>query len=281
MVFFLLLLTGCSTEDTGDIEYPKNVTVNEFTVSWDAVSVDDVTYTLYVEDMVHHINSIHENITDTSYLLDELEENTTYEVRVQAINVDGSSIKTNAVIIDTFVDLGTISVMYNYLSDVSLSVLGIDATEIYCVRFAKTTNEKLPHEAFSLQNGVFTINHDSIHTDTLTKFFLYTNNGLIELKVNKTENETPTIMSENSVDFMNEDLYFEFDFAGGEFVEINGSDITTDDYELINNVLIIDQAFISNLFNEDLDRNKVILSYQLRTDDDIKIGYLFISRDPE
>lgn len=280
----LFMLAGCSkTEEPKqtDLNAPQNLLVEDNVVTFDSVDGTDVTYNLFIEDITKDKVMFKEikDITETTYTLPTLDSNKLYEVRVQAENSEGTSVKTNAFNIHTFTELDTVYATYNTVEDTPVTILGIDVTEVYYITYGKIMSSKLSQNSFAYEENVLSLEYSNLNTDSTLTFYVFTVDGYYIVEVNKVTLESASIYSNNSVTFASEDLYFQFNLAGGEFVEISGSDIGTDDYTLINNTLVLTEEFISSLFTANPDRDIVILSYQLKTDDNIIIGYLFINKD--
>ncbi len=237
-----------------------------------------VTFTVFIDDVTGETVSFKEEVSSTwTYTLPTLEDNKLYEVRVQAKNGEKISTKSNAVKINTFDELDKIYATYNTLESSPVTILGVDSNILY-ITYGKLNNSKLNGNDYEVENGVLSLTHSNLsNTSTLT-FYIFTADGYYPCEVNKVDLEVPSIYSESTVTFASMDLYFQFNFAGGEFVEISGSDISSSDYELIGNTLVVEKEFIQDLFDSNSERDTVILSYQLKTDDDIIIGYLFIQK---
>ena len=81
--------------------------------------------------------------------------------------------------------------------------------------------------------------------------------------------------------FNNEDLEFGFELFGGNIDSITitkSLEITEADYRIEGSKLIIKSSFVDNLFTENSDRKRLIVSYTLRKDDKIVIGFIFIKK---
>jgi hypothetical protein len=284
LVISLVMLAGCNkTEEPKQtsLDAPQNVIVEGTTVTFDSVEGTDISYNLFIEDVTQEKTIYKEinDITTTSVTLPALETNKLYEIRVQAENSASTSVKTNAYTVNTFVALDTLYATYNTEETIPVTILGIDVSTIYYITYGKILNTKLNNDSFTYEQDVLSLSYSTLNTDNTLTFYVFTNEGYHPVEIDKQNDTSPSIYSENIVTFTNSDLYFQFDLAGGELVEIKGNDIDSEDYTLIHNTLIINKEFVSNLFTLNDDRTTVILSYQLKTNDDIIVAYIIINKD--
>jgi hypothetical protein len=283
LLFSLIMLVGCEKTEPiiESLDTPLHVTIENNVISFDTVSGNDVTYNLFIED-VTETSVIYKEFTDikeTQYSLPQLEINKLYEVRVQAKNKDGISDKSDAYTINTFIKLDTLYASYNTNESIPVTILGIDVSDFYYITYGTINSTKLNKDTFSYEQNVLSLAYSNLNTESTLTFYVFTEAGYHPVEIDKTSTPSPSIHSPNVAVFTAEDMYFQFDLAGGEFVEISGSDIGVDDFTLIHNTLIINKDFLSSLFTSNIDRTNIILSYQLKTNDETIIGYLFIQKN--
>jgi len=293
-IFLSLFLVGCGGEDTTtemtttidtfintEILAPV-IAIDQDQVYWSEVNaadsyevlVKDVTTAnteLLLEDEIYPVEG-------TSFFVDDLDKNRIYEISVRSVVGDEHSIYSNTVNVRMFIQTEVVwTYTFNVNSTDYFAVYGHEIPELYYIEEEgnriSTDNYHFDYELLLMENAFMKEYSEGVI------FKLYTEQGIIDLEVNYVTGTTPYIRSNNTTEFTNQDLLFVFELCGGTFAELSGSDITSQDYELYGNILIIDAAFIQDLFDTNPDRESVILSYQLRNGENIVVGYLFINKE--
>jgi len=179
-----------------------------------------------------------------------------------------------------YLDLGTIEASYNLQN---LNDFYIVIADLGLVHELEVVADEITISDYHIDENKLFISHDYLvglsNSNDEIEIELYTSNGKLEIELNFQDSAVPSIISENEVIFQGNDIEFVLDYAGGEFVEIDGSDISTNDYTLVDNILTIDSDFIQDLFDAEPSRNNVVLSVQLRNDDNVVIVYIVITRN--
>lgn len=216
-----------------------------------------------------------------SFSITSLQVNRAYEIQVRVIVDSEVQYVSQPKTFEYFEDYQTYDQDYNVNDAFDLYLIGVSELEVYYYR-------DIDHSAL-LQNNVNESGLEFVPKEFLDDFYsegdieiiAYTNLGLITYTINFQNITKPYIISNNDVIFTGEDLMFIFDYCGGNFHQITGSDISSSDYTLVDNIITINASFIQALFDAEPERNKVILSYTLETDTDVVIGYVFISRSEQ
>ena len=263
------------------IEAPV-ISITDNQINWDMISqiseyevrAKDVTETSPENRLEDQMVSVYTN----SFLLSNLMPNHTYEISVGSVQGMEHSDYSNTVTVDYFLPSDTsYELTYNLNSTNDFVWYDDVLPEIY---FIKQNDEIATDENYQFDHDLLVIDQTYMKLFTQSvSLELYSADGIIDVNIYFTSVDKPSILSGNSVPFKGEDVIMVFDLCGGEFVEINGNDLTEDDYTLTGNVLIINADFFQTLFDANAERNSVILSYQLRNDDQVVIGYLFINRN--
>ena len=238
-----------------------------------AFTVKDITYDLIGLTTENPFNYLIYSDTP-SFNLSTLEDNRTYEI---SVSVDLSYLinDTEAFVLEYYSGTADIDVSYNVNNGYGLYLEVLSESTVYYYRYSDTL---IRNEYNSVGTPILAHGFISVFTnDIVVK--AYTSTGIYTVMVSIEDITKPYIISDNEVTFAGEDLVFVFDLCEGELVDINGSLLSTSDYTFNDNILVINQEFIQNLFDAEPQRDTVILAYQLRNDTDIVIGYLFIQRE--
>jgi len=108
-------------------------------------------------------------------------------------------------------------------------------------------------------------------------FIVETNFGSHEIKINITNTSRPYMItgSEIHTNFANDvEVYYEL--FSGEVLSLSGNEITTSDYTITNNKVVIDKEYIKDQFDKVPNRTTLILGYTLQSGDNVVVGYIFI-----
>ena len=214
---------------------------------------------------------------NTEFNLNLLQDNRIYQILVNAIIGNECSPYSNSLNVDMFVYTEE-QLNYTFNKN-SLFDFVVSDDMFSTILFIEVNKEKVPKANYYTEYDRLFIDSDYLLTyENEVTFTLYTTSGVIDLNIRYLETLVPYMLSNNTVYFTGQDLLLTFELCGGQFIEINGSDIDNTDYVLTNNFLIIDSNFIQNLFDVSPERDVVILSYQLKNNDQVVIGYVFIHR---
>ena len=302
IVVLLLLLIGCSDTTTSnrtqattiatttqtttavttnlELEVPV-ISLVENLVIWSAILGVDEYQIKFVDvtpnagvliEFNHFATTTNEWFDIYSFSLNKL-----YEIQVRSSKDGEYSLYSNTVVANLFQPTGTVyESTYNILSEHDFVYMEADLPYIYDIQY---NQQSILKEYYQQIDNTLFISKDYLQTFTDNyNVNLYTNIGIIELDIPYESITKPYMRSNNTITFNGEDIVLLYEFCGGEFVELNGSDISSSDYELVDNILTINAGFVQDLFDDNAERNSVILSYQLRNDDEIVIGYIFINK---
>lgn len=248
-----------------------------------------IAYTLYVSD----VTDIDEellladqefsiSVTELSFNTSVLQENRLYSIYALTVfDTEEEVIRSNTLNLDLFTDLGSLEITYNINNLDNLYIpLQQEITDLLYIEglgHKFLANDYLLYDNYLLIEPQFFHNNFSLRFDY--ELDIFTETGKYNLTVVSEENNKPSILTANEVVFDGSDLIFVFDYCGGQLEDINGTELSANDFSLDNNILTIDSSFIQGLFDAEAERDTVILNYQLRNDTDIVIGYLFINRN--
>lgn len=297
IVLLLLFLVGCNQTTTTELIEETTLELNQNILIPEVVKVNNSLYITPIQNisgyhmLIEDVTPIQSDLllpnqelnfstVSVEFDLEELTHNRVYRISVST--VIESSISEAFVMddIEVYDELEDIEVTYNLTNTDGLYIHNKEVAQVYYIdEFAG----KISNENYSYADGKLIFNQSYLLTsyETYDDYYnldVYTSQGTFRISVNFSNITKPHIISEHEVVFNSNDLEFVFDYCGGVLVDIDGSDLSIDDYTLTNNILVIDAAFIQNLFDVSPDRNNVIICYQLRNDTDIVIGYLKISR---
>jgi hypothetical protein len=252
----------------------------------------DLTFEVPTNTTVDNLHSFQFDLMSgaTGYILlvngDELSQTTnsldlsTYfpgviQVQVKAIYPLGSSIYSELIIYSGGAEtLETINYSYSINSLFDLDILE-SGTFVYI----EDSEAEL-----SAADYIFTAQRVTLKNTYLISlstgnhlFTILTLDGFYIIDLNILDTDKPYLITDNQV-FTDHstDLTFTFELFGGEFTGLSGNEVTTEDYTLIDNVLMIDKDYVAFMFSLDPERETLILAYTLELEDNIVIGYLFI-----
>ena len=275
--------TLTTTEDTlvnTLIEAPV-ISITDYELNWDEVT-DISEYEVLAKDITptspdNLLDDQLVQVDSNTFSLANLTPNHRYEISVRSIDGVEHSDYSNILNVDYFLPSETsYELGFNLNSTNDFVLYDQVLPELF---YIKQNDTLVSDDNYYLEYGYLFIDNTYLNTFTESASFdLYAAGGIITLTINYGVVDKPSILSQNSITFMGEDVVMVFDLCGGEFTELTGNDITTDDYTLTGNVLVIDHNYLQDLFDANADRNAIILSYQLRNGDQLVIGYIFINR---
>jgi hypothetical protein len=107
-------------------------------------------------------------------------------------------------------------------------------------------------------------------------FYLEFDNQRTLVQISLNEKQVPYIIS-SSVVYTdgNENLLFQFELFGGIIKQVNANDMTSTDYLITDNALVIMSDYVSDMFIENDD---FIISYSLE-DDSLVIGMISVNKE--
>lgn len=246
-------------------DIPSNLLISDKKLTWD-----------YIEGVTSYIVSINDveyEVNNNEFDLSDLPLNYFYTIKVKV--KDG--LFSNEVVYETFV-----------ITD-----------EVYKVTFNKNTTNNLEYELNSkfdllkvykedeeIFKGYFDVEDRLViskeYLVTLSYkmhyFDLYTSIGIIKLELTIIDDRKPYIISDSNIVFSGEDLILEFQLYDGRIVSVFGNNITTNDYVVDENKLIIKSEYINGIFVNE-SKNTLILGYHLSSNTHEVIGYIFIKRN--
>jgi len=125
-----------------------------------------------------------------------------------------------------------------------------------------------PENLYILENAIYLSSEYLKTLEERTKVVYYklrTNLGEHFIAIEITTDQKPYVYSDKNVktDYHN-DVVFLFDVQGSEFVSISGDDITEADYIFKDGILTIKNEFIVKFFQENLDKDSIILTYRFK-----------------
>lgn len=88
--------------------------------------------------------------------------------------------------------------------------------------------------------------------------------------------EKPIMVSSNYAVYKGTDLTFTFDLKGGQFENLSGPDLTTDDYTFIDGILTIKAAYIERMIQKDSATTSLVLPFLLTNKPHLVFGFISI-----
>jgi hypothetical protein len=265
-----------------DIETPK-IQLNHGQIIWD--EIDGVTeYEVLIVDFTPNDSCyiierdlIH--VTDHSYNIESLTENHQWDIKVRAVIDHEYSLYSEPILIDTFKDLNiTYDVSYNIQSNHEYVVIPNVLNQVLFIKYVAQDEEHyIQRDDYKVENDHLYIKQTALNfIESQETFTVYTKAGIDQLIVSKIDSSTPRLLNDSYTSYLGDDLVFVFDLAGGSFNGFIETEISFDDYSFDDNVLIINHQYIDDLFEADMDRDSIVLTYQLIRNDDIYEGYIYI-----
>ncbi len=263
------------------IEIPSNLEISEQVILWP--EVDTISqYEVLVKDVTTDNTDIlledqYFTVSTNSFDATDLLSNRIYEISIRSILGEEHSVFSDPITLDKFIQT---EIEWNYTFNVNSTDDFIayfnQVPELF---FIEEDGNELSNDNYYFEYDLLFIDNEYLMNFTTGVLFkLYTEQGIIDLNLQYTNTLVPFMRSDNTVEFNSEDILLVFELCGGTLSDISGNDITESDYTQVGNILIIDSDFVQALFDESPERNSVIISYQLRANDEIVIGFVFINR---
>ncbi|MFP4287302.1 MAG: hypothetical protein ACLFRI_06335 [Candidatus Izemoplasmataceae bacterium] len=249
-------------------DYPKNIRITNNTLHFDG-TVDALNYRVY-------INDLSETISDTTYDLSTLDEDSLYQIQVSALYANGESIKTPVILHHTFSEsLDT----FEFEINKNRSTDGFINTEVaYAYEYFLFENTVLDEPFITFESDTMIIDHEflkSLEAGSYT-ITLLLDEGYVLMTMTVLDEERPYMITPNTLPYEGLDLSFTFELFDGRIDTVSGLDIKEDDYTIEDSTLIISSDFIESVQEDDPDRSTIILSYTLVKDDLTIVGFIFI-----
>jgi hypothetical protein len=221
------------------------------------------------------VNGVTDTTTDMGRTL-LLEENTFYDIQVRAIYPGGESSWSLSLYHHTYATATTtVELSFNRLLPLDLETELVVTNPIALFR----NNDGFlvdgllsGSDPLTIQASWLAVLEVGQHTIDVIDA-----NGRTTITLDVYEDDKPVLLDPNTIAFTGIDLSFTFALFGGEITSIDGQGITEDDYTIDGETLTIQASFFQGIIDDDPDREMIILSYQLTHDDDITLGYLFVS----
>jgi len=285
-VLFLLLLTisfaliGCTgTSSTTSVDTSNLTTWTGSVPDWNLAITDDLLSWDAVPGYANYrvlINGESTEIDQTSYDLSSLESGQIYQITVVAIE-NSFAIATSPAIY--FVKGVTIAQTIDLEYDQSqpgdlLAFEGNSYGEILYILDSEWNEITVVEEAGSFM-------FSEIYLEELTygfHYFYFTfSEGIVLVNLTKVDSRNPHLVSPaQQLVAMNTDAIYEFDLYDGIFMGLSGNGVTLDDYSFEDGVLTIYSDYIGPKFNDEPERDVLILGYTIQNGPDIIVGYLLI-----
>ncbi|HBY65430.1 MAG TPA: hypothetical protein DEG42_03455 [Acholeplasmataceae bacterium] len=197
------------------------------------------------------------------------------EVQVKAVYPLGSSLYSTLLVDEGGAEIvGTLKYNYSIYSNFDLDVL-YSSSFVYIKDYRGTLdNTQYQYLSQTVQLDALFIQSLSLGYQTFT---ILTLQGFYIIDINIITTEKPYLINSSEVftDFT-KNLILTFELFDGFIGTLSGNDITTDDYTIDGNTIVIDIDYVEAKFIADEERTTLILVYTLEQGDDIVIGYLFI-----
>lgn len=114
---------------------------------------------------------------------------------------------------------------------------------------------------------------DSYTSVGMVKYNVFTQEGYYEIRITLIDEELPYLMNHAVMNYA-PDIYvtLSFDCFGGSIVEINGYNLTHDDYYIDGNTIQIDRFYISSIYINHYEMNFLVLDYVISFNDVLYSG---------
>lgn len=245
----------------------KNLRVEEKFLKWDEVTGE--SYIVIIEDNEFEV-------TTNEYDLSGLDKNKIYEIKVKLLGSDLSK----TIIYDAF-ELLDYEFEHKYQKQTAQDLkISLGDFEGELINIKMHSGEYLSNDDYVINNNLLTFKSNYLNTLDVGNnvFTVYSSIGKFNVIVVVTDDKKPYLRSNNTVTFTGEDVEFEFEIFDGEILKVSVSGITEDDYIIDGNKLIIKKEYISKVFNENEERNSLIIIYHLKANSNYVIGSVQIKR---
>lgn len=236
--------------------------------------IDGVTsYALYYGDTL--LTTFQAGSIDLSSI--SLTPNQLYELKIAAIYPTTDKVFSETIFYHTYVDLDIF--IETTFDHTLIDHLDIQLSSQVDIDYMLYNNEVIPTSQYAFNDNVLTLEHDAFHPTEEGTHYIYilTTSGFITIKINVINQSNPRISSSDTVIYSGEDLNFTFEMNGGLFVGLSGNTITQDEYQFMNQTLIIKSSYVERMLLDNPTRQTIILVYQLSKNTNITMGFIFIN----
>lgn len=228
-------------------------------------ALDQTTDLTTSENVTTEISTDIEETSDVPTTTEDIttEENITTEEEITTVEV---------------IDLEDSYYQYSTFSSQNIQILHLDVTDD--VKVYSTEGVMIPNEdVLSKDNGVYEIkssyilSHEGYEYVSFYLEFDY-QRTLIQIVLNN--KEIPYIISSTIVKTDgNSNLLFQFELFDGFIRQISSTDMEESDYEILENILTINQPYISEMF---ISNDNFLINYVLE-DNQLVIGFMTIEKN--
>lgn len=252
-----------------DIYIPSDFKISNDIIEW-SLDKEAMQYVVSINDIEYYC---YEN----KYDLRDLNINQVYFIKVKAVYRHSESEYSESIVYHTYQDV------YQSIDDVnfdknSTNDLTIDMEEDFVIDKLVLYNKEID---YLYQNNALKINCNILSSVEYGNnlILVFTNKGIVEINVDVYDSREPFLISDYYVAYEEgKDVKFEFELYSCKIGELSGSGITTEDYIIKGNKLIIKHQFLTKAFNEK-SRKTIALGYYLYNNENIIIKYLFINKN--
>jgi hypothetical protein len=259
-----------------DLTAPSELEVLDNVLTWTPVE-DGASYIVAIDGIDHLA-------TENTYDLSALGLNQSYALQVKTVYGDlRQSAFSDVFVYDYYTtEYATLSFTYNKDTAGGLEV-DLSAESLSIDKIVDEDSLILDAASVSIEDLIVSVTDEYLQTRgygtaTLT---LLTSQGRIRLDIQIIDDRNPYMISSNSIVYEpGLDIVLGFELYGGEILNLYGNDITEADFTIEGSTLTIDIGFVIGKFTENPERTTLILGYTLEGNDNLAMGYLFITPPP-
>ncbi|MFO7970050.1 MAG: hypothetical protein R6U15_08095 [Candidatus Izemoplasmatales bacterium] len=259
---------------TATIAYEDNVNYNivisEELISWDEI-VDASEYNIYINGEVFRTSNTEFSFADINGGL--------LVINIQAVYPLGQANISDNEIVEHNIET-TRNRYYQYSTNSTQNILIMDLAIEEEVSITNASGDLLDNNDILAKNNFYEIKSDYIlnQEDDNIHLYLYYGNKKSEVIINVSEKVAPYIISSTLV-YTNgeEDIKLQFELFTGDFRQISGEDLESEDYSIEDNILTIYASYIDSRFQTETD---FTINYALETDE-IAFGLIIFNKEIE
>lgn len=253
---------------------PQNITIEDGMISWDVI-----------DQAIHYVISISGEsliVNATSFDLKVLPENMVYEIRVKAIYPNNKeSLFSSVIRFHTY--LNFVDVYEEVFLKSSEDDIELDLSDylLQILKIKDETNTEIDTNAYVVEENIIKIKNEYLQDLPYGEAMLFveTTLGDVLFQIQIGDDRKPKLLSSNLITFEEcVDIELDFELYNGRIVSVFGNDITEDDYMIVDNRIMIANAFVGHKFNTEPQRTRLILGYYLEANDHMVVSYIFIDR---
>ncbi|MCF7924726.1 MAG: hypothetical protein K9L64_06470 [Candidatus Izimaplasma sp.] len=258
---------------TTTIAYENNVTYN-LNIIDDYIFWEDITdaseYKVYINGEIYTTTDANLNLKniDDGFLI----------INIQAIYpIGAANISDNELVEHNLVSVRDRDFQYSINSTQNIYIMDLDTEEEVII-----INEdgELLNNNVLVKNNYYEIKSDYIISlqDCEIVFYLYYGNIKSKIHITMSEKSVPYIISSTIV-YTNgeEDVSLQFELFTGDFRQVSGTGLETEDYNIENNILTIKASYIDSRFQTS---DNFSINYALETDE-IAVGLVVFNKETE